>query len=43
MQKSTAARLQQIDALLGTLQSQQTVIDASIQSANLALYGRNDK
>lgn len=43
LQKSTAARLQQIDALLGTLQSQQQVIDASIQSANLALYGRNDK
>lgn len=43
MQKSTAARLQQIDALLGTLQSQQNVIDASIKSANLALYGRSDK
>lgn len=41
MQKSTAARLQAVDALLGSLQGQQKIIDASIQAANLALFGKN--
>jgi flagellar hook-associated protein 2 len=42
LQKSTAQRLQAIDALLGALDGQQKVIDASIQSVNLTLYGKND-
>jgi flagellar hook-associated protein 2 len=42
LQKSTAMRLQAIDALLGSLDGQQQVIDASIQAVNLTLYGRND-
>jgi hypothetical protein len=42
MQKATAQRLQTVDALLGSLQSQQSIIDASIQSANLSLFGRKD-
>ena len=41
MQKATQLRLQQMDALLGSLQSQQQVITASIQSVNLALFGKN--
>lgn len=41
LQTSTAQRLQQVDALLGQLESQKTVIDASIKSVNLTLYGKN--
>ncbi len=43
LQKSTAQRLQAVDALLGSLQSQQSIIDASFQSANLSLYGKSDR
>ncbi len=39
-QKSISARLQQADALLASLQSQQQVLTASVQSVNLALYGK---
>lgn len=41
LQTSTASRLQQVDALLGMLESQKTMIDASIKSVNLTLYGKN--
>jgi len=42
LQRSTAERLQTVDALLGSLQSQQTIIEASFKSLQLALFGRND-
>jgi len=42
LQRSTAARLQTVDALLGSLQSQQTIIEASYKSLQLTLFGRND-
>ena len=42
MQISLSARLQAADALLASLESQQSVLDASIQSLNLTLYGRNE-
>jgi flagellar hook-associated protein 2 len=42
LQRSTAQRLQAIDALLGNLQAQQTIIGASIDSANLSLYGKKN-
>ena len=42
MQTSLSQQLQKADALLATLESQQTILDASIQGLNLALYGRND-
>ena len=41
LQQATRSRLQKVDALLGSLQSQQSVITASIQSANLVLFGKN--
>lgn len=41
LQTSTAARLQQVDALLGLLESQKTLIDASVKSVNLTLYGKS--
>ena len=40
MQKSLSARLQAADALLGTLESQQNLVDASIQSLNFSLFGK---
>jgi flagellar capping protein FliD len=42
LQRSTAERLQTVDALLGSLQSQQTIIEASFKSLQLTLFGRND-
>ena len=42
LQRSTAERLQTVDALLGSLQSQQTIIEASYKSLQLALFGRNN-
>ena len=41
MQTATAARLQAADALLAQLESQQQVLDASIQSVNLVTFGKN--
>lgn len=41
MQATTQSRLQKVDALLGSLQSQQQMINASIQSVNLALFGKS--
>jgi flagellar hook-associated protein 2 len=40
MQESLLARLQQADALLATLDSQRNMLDASIQSLNMVLYGK---
>ena len=40
MQKSLSARLQAADALLGTLESQQNLVNASIQSLNFSLFGK---
>jgi flagellar hook-associated protein 2 len=40
LQKSTAARLQTYDTLLASLASQQNTLNASIQSLNFALYGK---
>jgi flagellar hook-associated protein 2 len=42
LQRSTAQRLQTVDALLGSLQSQQTIIEASYKSLQLTLFGRNE-
>ncbi|HEU0119383.1 MAG TPA: flagellar filament capping protein FliD [Bryobacteraceae bacterium] len=42
LQKSTAEKLQMVDALLGSLQSQQTIIEASYKSVNVGIYGKND-
>jgi flagellar hook-associated protein 2 len=43
MQKSVAQRLQTYDSLLARLESQQNMVDASIKSVQLALFGRNDE
>lgn len=40
---SLSARLQAADALLAQLESQQSILDASIESLNLVLYGRSDQ
>ena len=40
MQKSVAARLQMADALLASLQSQQTQLTSSLNSVNYVLYGK---
>lgn len=42
LQRSTAERLQVVDALLGSLQSQQTIVEASFKGLQLTLYGRNE-
>lgn len=41
LQKATAERLQTVDALLGSLQSQQTIIDASYKSVLVGIYGKS--
>ena len=41
MQKSLAAQLQAADALLASLDSQQSILTGSIQSLNLVLYGKS--
>lgn len=41
LQKTLSAKLQAADALLASLQSQQKVLDASIQSLNYSLYGKS--
>ena len=41
MQAATESRLHKMDALLASLQSQQQVITASVQSVNLALFGKS--
>jgi flagellar hook-associated protein 2 len=42
MQKSIAARLHAADALLAGLESQQSLVDASLQSLNYTLYGKDE-
>jgi len=42
MQTTLSAKLQQADVLLAQLEAQQTLISASLDSLNLALYGKND-
>lgn len=42
MQASLSAKLQAADSLLASLASQQSMLDASIQSVNLALFGKKD-
>jgi len=41
LQRSTAERLQRVDSLLGSLQSQQTIIDASYKSVLVGIYGKS--
>lgn len=41
MQMALTAQIQQADAAVAALQSQQQVLFASVQAVNLALYGRN--
>lgn len=41
LQASVSARLQAADALLAGLESQQRVLDASLKSLNLILFGKN--
>jgi flagellar hook-associated protein 2 len=43
MQLNLMRQLQNADTVLARLESQQTILDASIQSLNLVLYGRKDK
>lgn len=43
MQASLAARLQQADALLAQLESQQVLLEASIKGLELALYGKKER
>jgi flagellar capping protein FliD len=41
MRAGLAIKLQQADALLASLESQQTLLTASLQGLNSVLYGRN--
>lgn len=43
LQQSTSLRLQTVDALLGSLESQKTIIDASYKSVQLVLFGKNQE
>lgn len=43
MQEGLSAKLTAADALLGTLESEQKIVDASIQSLELVLYGKSDQ
>ncbi|MGH9675168.1 MAG: hypothetical protein ACRD44_18510, partial [Bryobacteraceae bacterium] len=42
MQTSLMRQLQAADALLAGLESQQTILDASLKGLNLLLYGKKD-
>ncbi len=42
MQQSLTEKLQQADVLLAQLESQQTLLEASLRGLDAALYGRND-
>jgi hypothetical protein len=42
MQISAAERLRAVDAILGSLESQKAIVDASYKSLQLALFGKND-
>lgn len=43
MQASLSARLQQADAMLAQLESQQALLEASIKGLELALYGKKER
>jgi flagellar hook-associated protein 2 len=43
MRRGMQRRLQQADALLAQIESQQNTVKASLQGLNLVLYGRNDR
>jgi flagellar hook-associated protein 2 len=43
MQTTLMAKLQAADALLASLSSQQSILDASIQSLQFTMYGKNEK
>jgi hypothetical protein len=42
MQATMQLRLQQADVLLATLESQQSLLEASLESVNLATFGKRD-
>lgn len=42
MQVSSAERLRAVDAILGSLEAQKSIVDASFKSLQLALFGKND-
>jgi len=42
LQKSNAEKLQAVDALLGRIESQGRIVEASYKSVQLALFGKND-
>jgi flagellar hook-associated protein 2 len=42
MQRTTSLKLQQADVLLAQLESQQTMIEASLEGLNLVSFGRNE-
>ena len=42
MQLTLASKLEKADALLAMLESQQTILDASLKGANLVMFGKND-
>jgi hypothetical protein len=42
MQVSMSLKLQQADVLLAQLESQQSMIGASVAGLNLVLYGKNE-
>lgn len=42
MQKSAAERLQSVDAMIGSLESQQVIIEASYKSLQMVLFGKNE-
>jgi hypothetical protein len=42
MRAGLASKLQIADTMLASLESQQRVLDASLQSLNLVLYGKKE-
>ena len=42
LQKSNAEKLQAVDALLGRIESQGRIVEASYKSVQLAMFGKND-
>ena len=43
LQITTSQRLQMMDALLAQLDSQKNIVNASVQSLSLVMYGRKDE
>jgi flagellar hook-associated protein 2 len=42
LQRTTAEKLQTVDAMLGSLESQATIVEASYKSLQLTLFGKNE-